>query len=204
MRPIPLPSQRPTYTTQPQTKLAIPTPSKSHTSKAKLPNTRTNPTQHTYHTHHTHQQQWTKPRNSSRCRASSSRTAASSSPGAASVCFPLLFSSLERNPPFLLERTLNLLTCVLSTTADKREFLRISQAVGMGFLIMGVIGYIVKLSKSRNPFSLCAGLLCCCSPVFFTTEMASGGGGGRASETLMEEGKEGRRDEVFLYFGAAS
>jgi hypothetical protein len=97
-----------------------------------------------------------------------------------------------------------LLTCVLSTTADKREFLRISQAVGMGFLIMGVIGYIVKLSKSRNPFSLCAGLLCCCSPVFFTTEMASGGGGGRASETLMEEGKEGRRDEVFLYFGAAS
>ena len=30
--------------------------------------------------------------------------------------------------------------------ADKREFLRISQAVGMGFLIMGVIGYVVKLS----------------------------------------------------------
>jgi hypothetical protein len=30
--------------------------------------------------------------------------------------------------------------------ADRREFLRISQAVGMGFLIMGVIGYIVKLS----------------------------------------------------------
>merc|ERR1712029_29299 len=28
---------------------------------------------------------------------------------------------------------------------DKREFLRISQAVGMGFLIMGVIGYVVKL-----------------------------------------------------------
>lgn len=32
--------------------------------------------------------------------------------------------------------------------ADKREFLRISQAVGMGFLIMGVIGYVVKLSRS--------------------------------------------------------
>ena len=30
--------------------------------------------------------------------------------------------------------------------ADKREFLRISQAVGLGFLIMGVIGYVVKLS----------------------------------------------------------
>lgn len=32
--------------------------------------------------------------------------------------------------------------------ADRREFLRISQAVGMGFLIMGVIGYVVKLSKN--------------------------------------------------------
>ena len=31
-------------------------------------------------------------------------------------------------------------------SADRREFLRISQAVGMGFLIMGVIGYVVKLS----------------------------------------------------------
>ncbi|RMY85025.1 hypothetical protein D0864_07405 [Hortaea werneckii] len=33
--------------------------------------------------------------------------------------------------------------------SDKREFLRISQAVGMGFLIMGVIGYVVKLSRSN-------------------------------------------------------
>ena len=32
--------------------------------------------------------------------------------------------------------------------ADRREFLRIGQAVGMGFLIMGVIGYVVKLSES--------------------------------------------------------
>jgi protein transport protein SEC61 subunit gamma-like protein len=30
---------------------------------------------------------------------------------------------------------------------DKREFLKIGQAVGVGFLVMGVIGYIVKLSK---------------------------------------------------------
>ncbi|CAD0109799.1 unnamed protein product [Aureobasidium uvarum] len=28
---------------------------------------------------------------------------------------------------------------------DKREFLKISQAVGVGFLVMGVIGYVVKL-----------------------------------------------------------
>ncbi|OCK83814.1 protein translocase SEC6 [Lepidopterella palustris CBS 459.81] len=31
------------------------------------------------------------------------------------------------------------------TKPDKREFLKISQAVGIGFLIMGVIGYVVKL-----------------------------------------------------------
>jgi protein transport protein SEC61 subunit gamma-like protein len=31
-------------------------------------------------------------------------------------------------------------------TADKREFLKISQAVGFGFLIMGAIGYFIKLS----------------------------------------------------------
>jgi len=31
------------------------------------------------------------------------------------------------------------------TKPDKREFLKISQAVGVGFLVMGVIGYIVKL-----------------------------------------------------------
>ncbi|THC96184.1 hypothetical protein EYZ11_004347 [Aspergillus tanneri] len=29
--------------------------------------------------------------------------------------------------------------------ADKREFIKISQAVGTGFLVMGFIGYIVKL-----------------------------------------------------------
>lgn len=32
--------------------------------------------------------------------------------------------------------------------ADKREFIKISQAVGVGFLVMGVIGYVVKLSMS--------------------------------------------------------
>jgi hypothetical protein len=30
--------------------------------------------------------------------------------------------------------------------ADKREFIKISQAVGFGFVIMGAIGYIIKLS----------------------------------------------------------
>ncbi|KAF9632618.1 putative translocation complex subunit sss1 protein [Lasiodiplodia theobromae] len=30
-------------------------------------------------------------------------------------------------------------------TADKREFIKISQAVGVGFVVMGAIGYIVKL-----------------------------------------------------------
>jgi len=32
------------------------------------------------------------------------------------------------------------------TTADRREFLKISQAVGIGFLVMGAVGYVVKLS----------------------------------------------------------
>ncbi|KAL4799795.1 translocon subunit SSS1 [Aspergillus undulatus] len=32
-----------------------------------------------------------------------------------------------------------------SQKPDKREFIKISQAVGMGFLIMGFIGYFVKL-----------------------------------------------------------
>ncbi|KAF3482297.1 translocase SEC61 complex gamma subunit [Arthroderma uncinatum] len=31
------------------------------------------------------------------------------------------------------------------TKPDKREFLKISQAVGFGFLIMGAIGYFIKL-----------------------------------------------------------
>ena len=32
-----------------------------------------------------------------------------------------------------------------SVLADRREFIKISQAVGMGFLIMGAIGYVIKL-----------------------------------------------------------
>lgn len=37
--------------------------------------------------------------------------------------------------------------------ADRREFIKISQAVGMGFLIMGAIGYFIKLSKSISSIS---------------------------------------------------
>ncbi len=35
--------------------------------------------------------------------------------------------------------------------ADKREFIKISQAVGFGFLIMGAIGYVIKLSEPSKP-----------------------------------------------------
>ncbi|KAL2918625.1 hypothetical protein HK105_202026 [Polyrhizophydium stewartii] len=31
------------------------------------------------------------------------------------------------------------------TKPDRKEFIKITQAVGMGFLIMGFIGFIVKL-----------------------------------------------------------
>jgi hypothetical protein len=76
---------------------------------------------------------------------------------------------------------------VFSTTADKREFLRISQAVGMGFLIMGVIGYIVKLSKFSFRSIPRPALL------FLPTKMSSAGGG-RASETF--ERRERRAGET--------
>ena len=36
--------------------------------------------------------------------------------------------------------------------ADRREFIKISQAVGVGFLVMGAVGYLVKLSE--NPICL--------------------------------------------------
>jgi len=31
------------------------------------------------------------------------------------------------------------------TKPDQKEFIKISQAVGIGFLIMGAVGYVVKL-----------------------------------------------------------
>ncbi|KAL0633386.1 hypothetical protein Q9L58_007699 [Maublancomyces gigas] len=43
---------------------------------------------------------------------------------------------------FLKEGTLFINRC---TKPDKREFIKISQAVGIGFLVMGVIGFLVKL-----------------------------------------------------------
>ena len=47
-----------------------------------------------------------------------------------------------------LARRFPLVTYIMLTMclADKREFIKISQAVGMGFVVMGVIGYVVKLS----------------------------------------------------------
>ncbi|RSL57407.1 hypothetical protein CEP54_008300 [Fusarium duplospermum] len=34
------------------------------------------------------------------------------------------------------------------TKPDQQEFLRLCQAVGVGFLIMGAVGYVVKLGMS--------------------------------------------------------
>ena len=34
--------------------------------------------------------------------------------------------------------------------ADKREFVQISRAVGVGFIVMGALGYIIKLSTSHH------------------------------------------------------
>ena len=46
-----------------------------------------------------------------------------------------------------LRRLLDHLADRTGFAADKREFIKISQAVGMGFVVMGVIGYVVKLSE---------------------------------------------------------
>ena len=40
-------------------------------------------------------------------------------------------------------------------SADQKEFIKICQAVGMGFLIMGAVGYIVKLSECSVPWAQC-------------------------------------------------
>jgi len=49
--------------------------------------------------------------------------------------------------PSLCHENPSSLTQPPSLLADRREFMKISQAVGMGFLIMGAIGYFIKLSE---------------------------------------------------------
>ncbi|KAF2861544.1 hypothetical protein K470DRAFT_256912 [Piedraia hortae CBS 480.64] len=49
---------------------------------------------------------------------------------------------MEMPRHFLKDGRLFLTRC---SKPDKREFLRICQAVGTGFLVMGAIGYVVKL-----------------------------------------------------------
>jgi protein transport protein SEC61 subunit gamma-like protein len=43
--------------------------------------------------------------------------------------------------------TSHLVHMLTQFTADRREFLQISKAVGVGFLIMGTVGFLVKLSE---------------------------------------------------------
>jgi len=43
---------------------------------------------------------------------------------------------------FIKDGTLFINRC---TKPDKREFIQISKAVGVGFLVMGAVGYLVKL-----------------------------------------------------------
>ncbi|KAI5837808.1 hypothetical protein DFP73DRAFT_566814 [Morchella snyderi] len=50
------------------------------------------------------------------------------------------FAEIPRE--FLKDGTLFINRC---TKPDKREFIKISQAVGIGFIVMGAIGFIVKL-----------------------------------------------------------
>ncbi|KAK8230676.1 hypothetical protein HDK90DRAFT_491601 [Phyllosticta capitalensis] len=49
---------------------------------------------------------------------------------------------------FIKDGTLFINRC---TKPDKREFIKISQAVGIGFVVMGAIGYLVKLGRPLPP-----------------------------------------------------
>ncbi|KAI0838168.1 protein translocase SEC6 [Hypoxylon sp. FL0890] len=49
---------------------------------------------------------------------------------------------LEIPKDFIKDGTQFLTRC---TKPDKREFIQISKAVGVGFLVMGAIGYLIKL-----------------------------------------------------------
>ncbi|KAI1645843.1 protein translocase SEC6 [Daldinia loculata] len=49
---------------------------------------------------------------------------------------------LEIPRDFIKDGTQFLTRC---TKPDKREFIQISKAVGVGFLVMGAIGYLIKL-----------------------------------------------------------
>ncbi|KAI0111012.1 protein translocase SEC6 [Hypoxylon sp. EC38] len=49
---------------------------------------------------------------------------------------------LEIPKDFIKDGTQFLSRC---TKPDKREFIQISKAVGVGFLVMGAIGYLIKL-----------------------------------------------------------
>ncbi|OAP59176.1 protein translocase SEC61 complex gamma subunit, archaeal and eukaryotic [Fonsecaea erecta] len=60
----------------------------------------------------------------------------------------VLENLLSNRPPILTP------FLVGTKTADRREFIKISQAVGMGFLIMGAIGYFIKLSAHSPTLSI--------------------------------------------------
>ncbi|KAI2610464.1 protein translocase SEC6 [Hypoxylon sp. NC1633] len=49
---------------------------------------------------------------------------------------------LEIPKDFIKDGTQFMTRC---TKPDKREFIQISKAVGVGFLVMGAIGYLIKL-----------------------------------------------------------
>jgi hypothetical protein len=57
-------------------------------------------------------------------------------------------------PAQISQENRELYTDLFFLLADRREFMKISQAVGMGFLIMGAIGYFIKLSESSS--QICA------------------------------------------------
>ncbi|RMZ72139.1 transporter sec61 subunit gamma [Pyrenophora seminiperda CCB06] len=76
------------------------------------------------------------------CRLRKARLPPTGPTGLSVVAMENIKEFADMPADFLKEGTLFMNRC---TKPDKKEFIRISQAVGIGFLIMGVIGYVVKL-----------------------------------------------------------
>jgi protein transport protein SEC61 subunit gamma-like protein len=75
-------------------------------------------------------------------------------------CQKRRFSALKRNPivsilerrlhPWGREKSKDRKWDANEMTADRKEFIKISQAIAMGFVAMGTVGFVVKLSMSTH------------------------------------------------------
>ena len=62
------------------------------------------------------------------------------------LCPPPTFTLRRHGPNTTVGYIVRITPSLTSKTADQKEFIKVCQAVGVGFLIMGATGYLVKLS----------------------------------------------------------